>query len=315
MCRSDTAVQWFCDKYDDPNSLHLIRSRLENPSRPLLTCTLPNRKTSNQTMRVSLSAFAAACFLPSGGSLAFSVVDRRRALATAFGGSTAALVVAHSNLQQSLIEPAIAADSVPTKEELDRIVQGYKQINYLLEHFDVRMTTTFDWICALFRPIISRLCSFFTLRKKQQSAKKEAEANANGTPTPFVELSVWYVWFLLHSRIPAIESSCTKSHPHLSHVTQRTTTDPLFQIDKVFAKIKNMDTIDPDKLEDLFEATEEWSAAMAMSNSMAYVSQFGEYNPGGGEDNVLKYLLEAKKQVESAQKALGVIVAALGLSV
>ena len=76
-----------------------------------------------------------------------------------------------------------------------------------------------------------------------------------------------------------------------------------------------MDSIDPDKLDELFEATEEWNAAMAMSNSMAYVSQFGEYNPGGGEDNVLKYLLEAKKQVESAQKALGVIVSALGLSV
>jgi hypothetical protein len=76
-----------------------------------------------------------------------------------------------------------------------------------------------------------------------------------------------------------------------------------------------MDSIDPDQLESLFEATEEWSAAMAMSNSMAYVSQFGEYNPGGGEDNVLKYLLEAKKQVEVAQAALKVIVEALHLTV
>jgi Ca2+ transporting ATPase len=76
-----------------------------------------------------------------------------------------------------------------------------------------------------------------------------------------------------------------------------------------------MDSIDPDKLEGLFEATEDWSAAMAMSNSMAYVSQFGEYNPGGGEDNVLKYLLEAKTQVVLAQKALQTIVEALGLEV
>jgi hypothetical protein len=76
-----------------------------------------------------------------------------------------------------------------------------------------------------------------------------------------------------------------------------------------------MDSIDPDQLESLFEATEEWSAAMAMSNSMAYVSQFGEYNPGGGEDNVLKYLLEAKKQVEVAQAALKVIGEALHLTV
>ena len=54
----------------------------------------------------------------------------------------------------------------------------------------------------------------------------------------------------------------------------RSTTDPLFQIEKVFAKVKNMD-IDPDKIEDFFEATEEWNTAVNMSNSMAFISQFG----------------------------------------
>lgn len=38
----------------------------------------------------------------------------------------------------------------------------------------------------------------------------------------------------------------------------RSTTDPLFQIEKVFAKVKYMDDIDPDKLESFFEATEDW---------------------------------------------------------
>jgi hypothetical protein len=44
-----------------------------------------------------------------------------------------------------------------------------------------------------------------------------------------------------------------------------------------------MDNIDPDKLEAFFEATEDWNSAMNMSNSMAFISQFGEYNPGGGK--------------------------------
>jgi len=57
----------------------------------------------------------------------------------------------------------------------------------------------------------------------------------------------------------------------------RSTTDPLFQIDKVFNKVKNMD-IDPDQLDAFFEATEDWNSAMNMSNSMAFISQFGEYN-------------------------------------
>ena len=75
----------------------------------------------------------------------------------------------------------------------------------------------------------------------------------------------------------------------------RSTTDPLFQIEKVFDKIKYMD-IDPDNLEGIFEASEEWNTAVNMSNSMAFISQFGEYNPGGGKDEVLKYLEESKKQ-------------------
>ena len=54
----------------------------------------------------------------------------------------------------------------------------------------------------------------------------------------------------------------------------RSTTDPLFQVEKIFAKVKNMD-IDPDLLEEFFEATEEWNTAVNMSNSMAFISQFG----------------------------------------
>ena len=63
-------------------------------------------------------------------------------------------------------------------------------------------------------------------------------------------------------------------------------------------------SIDPDKLEDFFEASEDWNSAMTLSNSMAFISQFGEYNPGGGKDEVLKYLNESKKQVEIASSCL-----------
>jgi hypothetical protein len=33
--------------------------------------------------------------------------------------------------------------------------------------------------------------------------------------------------------------------------------------------------LDPDKLDAFFEASEEWNSAMNMSNSMAFISQFG----------------------------------------
>jgi len=50
------------------------------------------------------------------------------------------------------------------------------------------------------------------------------------------------------------------------------------------------------------------NSAMAMSNSMAFISQFGEYNPGGGKDEVLKYLNEAEIQVKLAEKALAKVI-------
>ncbi len=50
---------------------------------------------------------------------------------------------------------------------------------------------------------------------------------------------------------------------------------------------------------------------MNMSNSMAFISQFGEYNPGGGKDEVLKYLEEAKIQVVLARNSLEKIIKVL----
>uniref|UniRef100_A0A7S1BYS8 Uncharacterized protein n=1 Tax=Corethron hystrix TaxID=216773 RepID=A0A7S1BYS8_9STRA len=103
------------------------------------------------------------------------------------------------------------------------------------------------------------------------------------------------------------------AEPVRRYMGLRSTTDPLFQIEKVFDKVKNMDDIDIDKLEDFFTATEEWNTAVNMSNSMAFISQFGEYNPGGGKDEVLKYLIESKKQVVIADKSLTTIIGILGI--
>jgi hypothetical protein len=71
--------------------------------------------------------------------------------------------------------------------------------------------------------------------------------------------------------------------------------------------------IDPDKLEDFFTASEDWVSAVTMSNSMAFISQFGEYNPGGGVESVLKYLNESKKQVELASRSLATIMDCLDI--
>ena len=52
----------------------------------------------------------------------------------------------------------------------------------------------------------------------------------------------------------------------------RSTTDPLFQIEKVFAKAKDMN-IDPDKLDAFFDATEDWNSA-GSQNRVGWLADF-----------------------------------------
>mmetsp|Transcript_31880 Transcript_31880/g.36271 ORF Transcript_31880/g.36271 Transcript_31880/m.36271 type:complete len:203 (+) Transcript_31880:166-774(+) len=141
-----------------------------------------------------------------------------------------------------------AAGGPPTKQDLERIKIGYKQIDYLLKNFDEETT-----VC----------------RENGGECKRDASAVRKA-------------------------------------LGLRSTTDPLYQIDKVFNKVKNMD-MDGDKLEEFFQAAEDWNSSMSLSNSMAFISQFGEYNPGGGKELVLKYLEESRTQVVIAEKALKTI--------
>ena len=48
-------------------------------------------------------------------------------------------------------------------------------------------------------------------------------------------------------------------------------------------------------------------AVHLLTHFCCHVSEFGEYNPGGGKDEVLKYLNEAEIQVKLAEKALKTI--------
>lgn len=180
---------------------------------------------------------------------------RREAIYKAATTSSAAAATFGTSL---LVQPQpslAAAGTPPTKEELNRIAVGYKEIQYLLENFEQETTTC---------------------RENGGECKRNAE-------------------------------------PIRRVLGLRSTTDPLFQIEKVFNKVKYMD-LDID-LESFFEATEEWNSAMAISNSMAFISQFGEYNPGGGKDSVLKYLEESKKAVVVAENSLKKIMETLSIPI
>jgi len=72
----------------------------------------------------------------------------------------------------------------------------------------------------------------------------------------------------------------------------RTTDHPLFQIDKLLAGAQKKLPDDVD-IEEWIETVEGLQKHIAEVNDLAYTSSFGEYNPGGGKDQVRKYLLLA----------------------
>lgn len=216
-----------------------------NSSIALLAAALASGATAFTTSTVNLPSTV------SSSSTAIQATSRRDLFTRTGSVVATTLLTVTAN-----VNPAFAATTPPTPEELERIKVGYENIAYLLANWDQETT-----VC----------------RENGGECKRNAD----------------------------------KVRKYLG---LRSTTDPLFQIEKVFAKVRFMEDIDPDKLEAFFDATEDWNSAMTMTNSMAFISQFGEYNPGGGVDQVLKFLNESKEQVILAEKALKVILDAVTIT-
>jgi len=83
----------------------------------------------------------------------------------------------------------------------------------------------------------------------------------------------------------------------------RTTDHPLFNLDKLFAKAQKK-LPDDVEFDQWIEATESLASQIAKINELAYTSSFGEYNPGGGKEQVRKYLLLCQEQVVLSKASL-----------
>ena len=92
----------------------------------------------------------------------------------------------------------------------------------------------------------------------------------------------------------------------------RTTDHPLFQADKLISKAQDKLPDDVD-FEKWIEATEGWNSHLNKVNELAYTSSFGEYNPGGGKDQIAKYLELAREEVILSRNSLQTMIELLGI--
>lgn len=91
----------------------------------------------------------------------------------------------------------------------------------------------------------------------------------------------------------------------------RTTDSPLFQVDKLLTSAQ--DKVGDDDFEKWIEVSEGFQSHLNKINELAYTSSFGEYNPGGGKDQIAKYLELARGEVVLMRDSLKDILTILGV--
>ena len=96
----------------------------------------------------------------------------------------------------------------------------------------------------------------------------------------------------------------------MGYLGYKNTDDPLFRIDKTLTRLQNL-TDDPafgDILDNFLEQADN-------ANITAYVSSWGESNPGGGKDRVEYWIERSKSNVKIARDNLGTVIRILDLKV
>lgn len=88
--------------------------------------------------------------------------------------------------------------------------------------------------------------------------------------------------------------------------------DPLFKAEKTMRRLERL--VPYDRQVEYLEAIEKWVEAADEGNGMAYISSWGEANPGGGKDRVALFIERAKKNVTDSRDSLSTIMDILNIA-
>ena len=97
----------------------------------------------------------------------------------------------------------------------------------------------------------------------------------------------------------------------MEYLGYKSTNDPLFKVDKTLARLGNL--VPSDKDLDYFEAVENLLQNAEEASSMAFVSSWGEANPGGGKDRVEIFIERSKKNVIVSKQSLETVMKILDI--
>jgi hypothetical protein len=99
----------------------------------------------------------------------------------------------------------------------------------------------------------------------------------------------------------------------MEYLGYKSMNDPLFKADKTLLRLQSL--VPSDDETDYMEAMEMFNEKAEEASNTAFVSSWGEANPGGGKDRVELFIERSRKQVESARDSLGTVIKILGMQV
>mmetsp|Transcript_39534 Transcript_39534/g.114441 ORF Transcript_39534/g.114441 Transcript_39534/m.114441 type:complete len:209 (+) Transcript_39534:76-702(+) len=99
----------------------------------------------------------------------------------------------------------------------------------------------------------------------------------------------------------------------MDYLGYKSTNDPLFKVEKTLKRLGSLVPTDRDV--DYLDAVENLLQNAEEASGMAYVSSWGEANPGGGKDRVEVFIERAKKNVIVSKESLATVIEILGLKV
>ncbi|KAL7488299.1 hypothetical protein ACHAW6_013891 [Cyclotella cf. meneghiniana] len=97
----------------------------------------------------------------------------------------------------------------------------------------------------------------------------------------------------------------------MEYLGYKSINDPLFRADVTLGRLKPL--VPEEREEEYYEAVEEFAKNAEEANGMAFVSSWGEANPGGGKDRVELFIERSRRNVVASRDSLGVVLDILGL--
>jgi len=99
----------------------------------------------------------------------------------------------------------------------------------------------------------------------------------------------------------------------MEYLGYKSTTDPLFKADKTMQRLEELVPPGKDNANQYQDAIDVWVEKAEEGNGMAFISSWGESNPGGGKDRVAIFIERSRQDVIACRDSLGVVIRILKL--